>query len=121
MDPKRALKDYAYRFGSIETSFKNDKTNGFYLETTHVKNLKVFTTLYGIVSIAKAWLTILGSDYQKNSHHYRKHLDIKYSKKIKSKHLKILSLFNLGLTIFNKVYEVFTNFVLKFNFKLYDV
>ena len=32
-DPKRAIKDYGYRFGSIETLFKNQKSNGFYIES----------------------------------------------------------------------------------------
>lgn len=30
-DVKRAVKDYSYRFGGIESVFKNQKSNGFYL------------------------------------------------------------------------------------------
>ena len=33
-DYKRAIKDYSYRFGGIETVFKNQKSNGFYIENT---------------------------------------------------------------------------------------
>lgn len=43
-DPKRAKKDYAYRFGAIETIFKNEKSNGFYIEKTGIKTFIVSKT-----------------------------------------------------------------------------
>ena len=35
---EEGIKNYSYRFGSIEFVFKNQKTNGFYLECTKMKN-----------------------------------------------------------------------------------
>lgn len=32
-DVKNAIKDYGYRFGGIETIFKNQKSNGFRIES----------------------------------------------------------------------------------------
>ena len=121
MEPDRAIKDYGYRFGSIETVFKNEKTNGFYLENTRTKNLRAFQNMFAVVCIAQVWLSLLGIDYQKNRKHYQKYLHITYNKKYKNKIVKIMSIFNLGLTIFSKIYKSCTNFVLKFNFKLYDL
>ena len=33
-NPTRAKKDYGYRFGGIKSIFKNQKSNGFYLENS---------------------------------------------------------------------------------------
>ena len=65
-DPNRAIKDYSYRFGSIECIFKNQKSNGFYLESTNIKNLQAFSTMFTILNISIIWLTVLGCDYSKN-------------------------------------------------------
>ena len=45
-NPKRAIKDYDYRFGGIETVFKNQKSNGFFLESTVNASLKYFESMY---------------------------------------------------------------------------
>ena len=37
---KEGIKNYSYRFGSIECIFKNQKTNGFRLESTKMKNIQ---------------------------------------------------------------------------------
>ena len=42
-NPRDAIKHYGYRFGSIEFIFKNQKSNGFYLEATRYSQ---FTCLY---------------------------------------------------------------------------
>jgi len=42
-DTSRAIKNYSYRFGSIESIFKNQKSNGFRLEST---NTQKFNTLF---------------------------------------------------------------------------
>jgi len=116
-DPKRAIKDYGYRFGGIETVFKNMKTNGFYLEKTLIRNLHAFTSLFGIICIALSWMTIIGSDLGKN----RKNKLIGATKKVKGKFIRVLSLFNAGLTWFHKCYYTsFSLFKLKYSFILYD-
>ena len=121
-DPRRAIKDYNYRFGAIETLFKNQKTNGFYIESTKIKNINSFTGMYLVINIASLWLIIVGSDYVKNKHHYSKYIKIRDTKKTKSGELKrIISLFNLGLTLFNKLIDSHINMRLKCNFMLYDI
>ena len=46
---KRAIKDYSYRFGGIETVFKNQKSNGFYIEDTVNCSLKYFHVFLALV------------------------------------------------------------------------
>lgn len=120
IQPNTALKEYAHRFGSIETLFKNQKSNGFNLEKTKIKNLHAYENLYSLVCIACTWLTIIGSDYTKNYNSLKNKLNIRFVKQTKSKQkIRILSLFNLGLTIFKKVYSSYIDFKLKCNMQLY--
>ena len=119
-DPSRAIRNYSYRFGSIETIFKSQKSGGFRLESTKIQKVEHFISLYTIICIALTWLTIIGADYVKNKHHY--HIKIRDTKKSKNNaSSRIYSLFNLGLTIFNRCYYNYVDFTLKFNFILYDV
>ena len=118
--PNRAVRNYSYRFGSIESIFKNQKSNGFRLESTNTKKIENFISLFTILCIALLWLTIIGIDYSKNKHHYS--LNIRISRKSKNgKILRRFSFFNLGLTIFNLVYYNYSTFKLKFDFVLYDI
>lgn len=55
---REALKNYGFRFGSIETIFKNQKSNGFYLESSKVRNIHAFETLFTLMCVALLWLTI---------------------------------------------------------------
>lgn len=70
-DTRRAIKDYSYRFGGIETVFKNQKTNGFNLEKICNANITSFTTMYTLLCVCVTYLTILGADYSKNSRCYK--------------------------------------------------
>ncbi len=119
-DPSRAIKNYSYRFGAIECIFKSQKTNGFRLESTNTQKIEHFISLFTIVCVALTWLTIIGTDYVKSKNHYNlKIRDVrKHSNNTTS---RLYSFFNLGLTIFNRCYYNFVDFVLKFNFVLYDV
>ena len=118
----KAVKHYSYRFGAIEFHFKNTKSKGFNLEKTKIKKLSAFTGISLIVNIATLFLTILGADYCKNKGYYSKKLKIRDTKKTKSNNIvRVISLFNLGLTIFKKTYNSFINFKIKCNFILYDV
>ena len=119
IEPKKALREYAHRFGTIETLFKNQKSNGFNLEKTKVKNLHAFENLYSLVCFACTWLVIIGADYTKNYRHVKKSLNIRFVKTYKNQKIRILSLFNLGLTIFRKVYNSYINYKLKCNMQLY--
>ena len=119
-EPNRAVRNYSYRFGSIESIFKNQKSNGFRLEATNTRKIENFISLFTIMCIALVWLTILGIDYSKNKNHYS--LNFRVSRKAKNGNLlRRISYFNLGLTIFNSVYYNYSTFKLKFDFVLYDI
>lgn len=119
-DTSRAIKNYSYRFGSIESIFKNQKSNGFRLESTNTQKIQHFISLFTVMCIALVWLVIIGSDFVKNKHKY--HINIRDVKKRKNAPpSRLYSLFNIGLTIFNRCYYSCINFTLKFNFLLYDV
>ena len=112
----RAIRDYSYRFGGIECLFKIDKSNGFQLEDSAVKNSKAFTTMYTLISFSILWLTIIGTDYSKNSSCY-KNVKIPYRK---GKHRSI-SLFRVGIILFNRAINSHYYVRLPFTFILYDI
>ena len=120
IEPNQALREYAHRFGAIEMFFKSQKTNGFNLEKTKTRNLHAYENLYSLVCFAGLWLTIIGIDYTKNYIHVKKNLNIRYVKKDKNnKPIRIISLFNLGLTIFRRCYNSYINYKIKTNMQLY--
>ena len=116
-DPKRAIKDYGYRFGGIETVFKAQKSNGFNLEKISNASLDYFTTMYTMACFAHLFMTILGADYSKNTRVY-KNIKIKTHKIDKGKKIRIMSLFNTGLTLFHLAYQ---SSKYTYNFILYDI
>ena len=119
-NPSRAVRNYSYRFGSIECIFKSQKSNGFRLESTNTQKIEHFISLFTVMCVALVWLTIIGADYVKNKHHY--HLKIRDTRKFRNNsYSRTYSFFNLGLTIFNLCYYNEVDFTLKFNFILYDV
>ena len=99
--------------------FKSQKTNGFNLEKTHTRNIIAFENLYSLVCIANVWLTILGVDYIKNYHHYKKKVNIRYTRKCNGRFERIISDFNLGLTLFRRLFNSTISFIIKCNMKLY--
>ena len=121
VDPRRAKKFYGYRFGGIETIFKNQKSNGFYLEKTGLKHLHAFDNLYSLLCIAVSYYICLGTDMSKNSSSY-KHIGMRTSKKTSTGNLtRIISLFQAGLKLFKLALSSVKYIRIKFNFKLYDV
>ena len=117
---KRAIKDYSYRFGGIESVFKNQKSNGFYLENRVNCSLDYFKSMYCFACIGVLYLTILGSDYSKNTRCY-KHTNIKTHTKVRGIKIRIKSLFNTGLTLFHRAFESLKYVKLSFKFILYDI
>ena len=138
---QRAIKDYGYRFGSIESVFKNQKSNGFYIESVVKADLDYFSSGFYIESVVKAdldyfssmytlvcfstlFLTILGADYSKNSSCYKNvkitthKCFIENGKRVKK---RVLSLFNTGLTLFNLAFNSLKYVRLSFSFTLYDI
>ena len=119
-DPKRAIKDYGYRFGAIESVFKNQKSNGFYLEKTVNASLKYFETEYMMACLGILFLTILGTEYTKNSKCYR-NVKITTQKKCHGSKIRILSLFNTGLTLFKRGFNSSIYIRIPIRLILYDI
>lgn len=119
-NPKRAIKDYGYRFGGIECVFKNQKLNGLYMEATVNASLKYFESMYTIACFTVLFLTIFGADYSKNSKCY-KETKLETHKKFKEGRKRVISLFNIGLTLFNIAFNSLKYIRIPFSFTLYNV
>ena len=119
-DSRRALKDYAYRYGAIEFLFKAEKSNGFFLEKTATSNLKAFENMYTCVCFTYLWMSILGIEYSKNHSCYKK-LKIESTKKYKSGIKRVMSIFRTGLFLLNKAFNSTIKVRLPFTFILYDM
>lgn len=121
---KRSIKDYRYRFGSIETLFKNQKSNGFYIESVVKAKLNYFISMYTLVCFSTLFLTILGTDYSKNKSCYKtvKIITHKYfiENGIRVKK-RIMSLFNTGLTLFKYAFSSNKYIRISISLKLYDI
>ena len=120
-DMNSAVKDYMKRFSGIEFNFKNQKTNGHFLEETQITDLYAFGNLYVCLCLAQALITILGINYSKNNRCYKK-IKIRTTKKVKGKRIRIRSYFHVGLlvikfvlTSFHYEYQLFKRLI------LYDV
>ncbi len=123
-DVLHAVQNYSHRFGSIESVFKNQKSNGFNLNKISNMSLRTFTNMYSVLCICVVYLTILGTDFSKNSKCYKdvcinthKNYNIN-GKKVKR---RIMSLFNTGLTLFKIAHNSLKYIRLPFSFKLYDI
>ncbi|MCI8491373.1 MAG: transposase [Lachnospiraceae bacterium] len=113
----RAVHNYSYRFGSIESIFKSQKSNGFRLESTNTQKIEHFISLFTILCVSLVWLTVIGVDYSKCKNKYS--LKIRDTRKHSNHSItRLYSFFNLGLTIFNLCYYNTVDFDLKFNFVL---
>ena len=119
---RRADKDYGYRFGSIECMFKNQKSNGFYLEATMTRNIHAFENLYSITCFAVLFLTIYGTYYEKNKYKVFRNFNLKtsYQKSDKSR-ARYMSLFNTGLTLFKLAINSNIYISIPYTLKLYDI
>ena len=113
------IKNYSYRYGSIEFIFKNQKTNGFYLESTKMRNLRSFERMFGIMCVALLWVTILGVEYSVNMEKQRNNVKIKCYKKGKSE--RMISLFRTGLLYFNLCFNSCGSPRIRSNFLLYEL
>ena len=121
---RRAIKDYGYRFSSVESVFKNQKSGGFYIESVVKAGLDYFTSMYTLVCFSTLFLTILGTDYSKNSRCYKKvkitthKFFIEDGIRIKR---RVMSLFNTGLTLFHLAFNSSKYIRIPFTFTLYDI
>ena len=104
-DTKRAIKDYGYRFGGIESVFKNQKSNGLYMKSTTKASLKYFESMYTIACFTTLFLTIVGADYTKNSKCYKNEKLVTHKTFKNGTKKRVMSLFNIGLTLFKRAYN----------------
>lgn len=119
-DVKRAIKDYSYRFGGIESIFKNQKSNGFNLEKINNASLKAFSSLFSLVCFSLTWLVMIGADYSKNSKCY-KNCKIENIKRYRNgTRRRIMSLFKIGMTLFKRAVNSTVYIRIPKNFILYD-
>ena len=122
-DLEHAILNYSFRFGSIECIFKNQKSNGFHLNNISIMSIHSFTNMYSILCTCIVYLTILGTDFSKNSSCY-KNIKITTHKTyiINDRRIKkrVMSLFNTGLTLFKIAFNSYHYVRLPFTFKLYD-
>ena len=120
-EAKEAIRHYSHRFGSIESVFKNQKSNGFYLEEICTASLTSFINLYSLVCFSTLFLTIIGTDYSKNSRCY-KNVKITTHKTYKNKgKIRVMSLFNTGLTLFKLAFNSYKYIRIPFRLILYDI
>ena len=114
------IKNYSYRFGSIECIFKNQKSNGFRLESTKMKNIQSFKTMFGIMCVALVWLIIIGVEYTVRERKQGNRIKIRIYKK-REQNKRMISLFSTGLMYFNLCFNSYRVPKIKCNFLLYEI
>ena len=114
-----AIQNYSHRFGSIECVFKNQKSNGLYLEAINNASEKTYNTMYTMACTVVLFLTILGTEYSKNSKCYRNEKIITH--KVYKGKGKVMSLFKTGLTLFHRAINSKKYIRLPIRFVLYDM
>lgn len=120
-DIEHAILNYSYRFGAIESVFKNQKSNGFFLESVNNASEKSFSTMYTLACVATLYLTILGTEYSKNTRCYRNEKIITHKRYSNGKKVRVMSLFKTGLTLFHRAFNSLKYIRLPFRFILYDI
>ena len=119
-DVTKAVKDYSYRFGSIESIFKHQKSNGFNLEKVNNSNLLSFTSMFSLLCFSITWLTLIGTDYSTHSTSYP-NCRFETHKTRNGRLTRVVSLFKIGMTIMKRAFNSPVYIKIPYNFKLYDV
>ena len=117
---EEGIKNYSYRFGTIECIFKNQKSNGFRLESTKMKNIQSFKTMFGIMCVALVWLIIIGVEYTVRERKQGNRIKIRIYKK-REQNKRMISLFSTGLMYFNLCFNSYRVPKIKCNFLLYEI
>lgn len=120
-DVEHAVQNYSYRFGSIECVFKNQKSNGLYLEAINNASEKAYNTMYTLACTVVLFLTIIGADYSKNTKCYKTEKIVTHKVYKDKGKLRVMSLFRIGLTLFHRAVNSLKYIRLPINFILYDI
>ena len=76
--------------------------------------------MYTLVCFSTLFLTIIGTDYSKNNNCY-KNVDLDTHRVVNGIKIRIKSLFNTGLSLFNRAFNSRVYIRIPFNFILYDI
>lgn len=120
-DVEHAIQNYSHRFGSIECVFKNQKSNGLYLEAINNASEKAYNTMYTMACTVVLFLTILGTEYSKNSRCYRNEKIVTHKIYKNKGKVRVMSLFKTGLTLFHRAINSTKYIRLPIRFILYDM
>ena len=120
-DVEHAIQNYSHRFGSIECVFKNQKSNDYNLEAINNASEKAYNTMYTMACTVVLFLTIIDADHSKNTKCYKNEKIVTH-KVYKNKGLvRVLSLFNTGLTLFKRAINSRIYIRIPIKFILYDI
>ncbi len=120
-DVEHAVQNYSYRFGSIECVFKNQKSNGLYLEAINNASEKAYNTMYTLACTGVLFLTIIGADYSKNTKCYKTEKIVTHKVYKNKGKIRVMSLFKIGLTLFHRAVNSLKYIRLPISFILYDI
>ena len=120
-DVEHAIQNYSHRFGSIECVFKNQKSNGLYLEAINNANEKAYNTMYTMACTVVLFLTIIGADYSKNTKSYKNEKIVTHKVYKDKGKIRVMSLFRIDLTLFHRAINSTKYIRLPIRFILYDV
>lgn len=120
-DVEHAVQNYSYRFGSIECVFKNQKSNGLYLEAINNASEKAYNTMYTLACTVVLFLTIIGADYSKNTKCYKTEKIVTHKVYKNKGKIRVMSLFKIGLTLFHRAVNSLKYIRLPISFILYDI
>ena len=76
--------------------------------------------MYTIACFSVTFMVILGSDYTKNTKSY-KHISFTTHTNSNNRKIRIMSLFNVGLTLFKMAFESTIYIRIPYTFILYDL
>ena len=84
-------------------------------------SLKYFEGMYTIACFTTLFLTIVGADYTKNSKCYKNEKLVTHKIFKDGSKKRVMSLFNIGLTLFKRAYNSTKYIRIPFSFVLYDL
>lgn len=120
-DIPHAIQNYSHCFGSLECFFKNQKSNGLYLESINNASEKAYNTMYTLACTVVLFLTIIGTDYSRNTNCYKNEKIITHKTYKDKGKIRVMSLFRIGLTLFHRALNSRKYIRLPITFTLYDI
>ena len=101
--------------------FKNQKSNGLFLEAVYNASEKAFKTMYTLACTAVLLLTLIGADYSRNISCYKSERIVTHKTYKNKEKVRVMSLFKTGLTLFHRAHNSRKYIRLPISFILYDI